>query len=313
MRLKHLMIALSLYPIQADAANFCDSVIVNRAFNTTSTEQQSTIYNKMRAEMCEQNWSNYKEFKNSAQDLGIDVGYAAFLFGLSSSEASGSGILGQAKTKYCNMTDSEFSSDFLLRTSSTVADSALVAWSQCVQAYLASVQQGLFATVADGPDFSYFDIKFEFRTPGNQKLELTALNVENTGVTVQCKDGSVALDPTPEKPYILESMSSTIRCNKSTPDRTLSSINANAGTIFALTSYGQSPSAFERQQITDAINELNTRLAVLQGKLGNLHQATTSKSETITTMSNNNLVAITDVKNEPVAEQQTQKFRTCYG
>lgn len=94
----------------AAVAGVCDSVINQRAFNTSDKRNVAQAYNYARSAMCNENWSEQNSFRQAANSLGISASYAEYAFGLNSSNSSSGGDYSAARSKYCGMSENEYNS-----------------------------------------------------------------------------------------------------------------------------------------------------------------------------------------------------------
>src|SRR4051794_38686327 len=113
-----IIMGLMALATSAGAAE-CDIVITQRAFNSSDIRNVADVYNRTRALMCNEQWSDSNSFQNSSNNLGISVLTSSYSFGLNSSRAASNQQYAQARSKYCTMSDAEYHSLHTSRTSMT--------------------------------------------------------------------------------------------------------------------------------------------------------------------------------------------------
>src|SRR5271170_527432 len=171
----------------AAVAGVCDSVINQRAFNTSDKRNVAQSYNYARSAMCNENWSEQNSFRQAANSLGISASYAEYAFGLNSSNSSSGGDYSAARSKYCGMLENEYNS--YLASSENIVDptEALEAWTKCIQLQ----STGLWAQVNEGPNYDYVDITLIHRDNGNAKpYHLYSINKQDN---VSCREGNTPI------------------------------------------------------------------------------------------------------------------------
>jgi hypothetical protein len=115
----------------AAVAGVCDSVINQRAFNTSDKRNVAEAYNYARSAMCNENWSEQNSFRQAANSLGISTSYAEYAFGLNSSNSSG-GDYSATRSKYCGMSENEYNSYLALSENTVDPTEALEVWTKCI-------------------------------------------------------------------------------------------------------------------------------------------------------------------------------------
>ena len=208
-------LAVLLPPTSASAA-FCDSVVQQKAYNTSNSEINAFTANSVREAMCNTSWSNHQQFSQSANSAGIDLGYAGFTFGLSDANSASDAEISQAYNKYCHMSASDFESSYSSKSTSIDAGYAVAAWSTCVNKYLDNQATGLFATVDDTADRKHFIVQFKFKTSGQLKLDIQTINFSPP--VSACKIGNEAMNPSTTQPVSIPNGAFGIWCEKSTAD-----------------------------------------------------------------------------------------------
>lgn len=262
--LGYVVAAIGSASLVSDAnANFCSKILESRAFNITSSETRMWVHHNIRNEMCSVEWSNIQQFNDVARRKGISLSTAKFGFGLNSGRARSSGFVKQQRSAICTLNDSQFERQINSNSYTQSTDVAVSAWRDCVKSFLESHQEGLFATLRDGPSRQYFDISFDYRTRGSNKLQIQAFQKDTPTTTTICKNGDVEVT----LPFHSDANSVTFRCYKTRAEKILISVNSNAGDVKGLISEGIDATPTELETLQKRLIALESRVTASELEL----------------------------------------------
>ena len=230
----------------ATVAGVCDSVINQRAFNTSDKRSVAEAYSYARSAMCNESWSEQNSFRQAANSLGISGSYAEYAFGLNSSNSSSGGDYSAARSKFCGMSENEYKS-YLASSESTVDPTeALDAWTKCIQLQ----SSGLWAQVDEGPNYDYVDITLIHRDNGDaQPYHLYSINKQDD---VSCREGDTPITTQRD----IKGNTFTFRCDKPATLATTMSLNTSAGNAVAINAVGTALSEAELRQLQQDVANL---------------------------------------------------------
>jgi hypothetical protein len=257
-------IAIGLMALATSAgAAECDIVITQRAFNSSDTRSVADVYNRTRAAMCNEQWSDSGSFESSSNKLGISLLTSSYSFGLDSARNASSQQFAQARSKYCSMSDAEYRSLYASSTATTNPQYALEAWSKCVQAQA----YGLFMQVTESRNFDSFDVRLIHRTGGGTPYKIFDV-IADTDTT--CRAGNTQINPSREAPFPIETAEYVFRCTKSPERSTRISLNTSEGAPVGVDISGTRLSQADLRQLETNVNTLQGRVQNLQQSNSNL-------------------------------------------
>lgn len=134
--------------------NICDSVLANRAFNTTDYETSADIALRKKEDICSADYSNLQEAQSKVTSSGFGFGVPEFTLNASDASSSGTSKISIKDSRFCSLTQDEFISKTSTRYRTQVANGALAAWRECITKTNENLLFISYEPRADGNGFS---------------------------------------------------------------------------------------------------------------------------------------------------------------
>ncbi len=119
----------------AQPPSVCDTVLTQKAFNTTEYSQTSRIMLKKRDDVCRSEYNSAQEAYSSAQQAGGSLGYGPWSVGLSDARQNSNGKYTVAESRFCKASAEELSSYTDTSFRQQVANIAVSAWLSCIKTF----------------------------------------------------------------------------------------------------------------------------------------------------------------------------------
>jgi len=244
----------------AKADSVCDVALTSGAFNTSDYTQNSRLVLKKRDDACKSEYNSQSEAVSAGQQSGGSIGYGGFSLGLSDAKQTGSGKWSISDSKLCKASAEELESFTSTVAKQQVADTALKAWSECLDKMnrlnlkYSLIPDGtgmtgtIVRTVGDGSGF------------GN----ITGIMSSDQKANISCRIGSKTVEINKPTTIKIDKGSTGISCNKPAATSVSISLNTDVGD----TAWIVLPSLTEQKQtkielVNDAVNQLRQQLNAL--------------------------------------------------
>jgi len=263
-KLTSIVLALHILPTVAHAQSICDTVLLQRAFDTQSISESSDIAEQRRNEICSSEFSDVGEARSKARSAGFSLGYGGVSIGLNGSRGSENSDWNIQETEFCSADAESIRSSYGSNFETVVARVAVTAWSECVTTTTAD---DLFVSYETSSDGTIISGNMYFRVGGSGPLErfITGMVLprrEREAVVCNIGGQDLTASSIPEAGFRIEDSGLAFVCEIDALERNFSlSFQTNSGPSIALNF--QSPET--QQQI--AMQGLDNRITALSESL----------------------------------------------
>lgn len=203
-------------PGVVQAESICDVALKSGAFNTSDFSQTTSILMKSRDEVCKSEYDSASEAVAAAQQSGGNVGYGGLSVGLSDVKATSSGKYSVKDSKYCSAKAEELDSYTSVRARQQIADSALNAWSKCVESTTRDQLFIVYKPLSDGTGMTA-SIRRKVSADSASFGTIEGIATSATGTTrseVSCRIGTQNVRPDTKVSIPIDRAKISMTCGK---------------------------------------------------------------------------------------------------
>lgn len=152
----------------AYAQNICDTVLLQRAFDTQNISTSSDMANQKRSEICSAEYDNIGQAQSRAGSAGFSLSYAGVGIGASGSRQKSNEKWDISQTDFCKSSHESIHSSYGSNFETVVARVAVSSWLECVKT---TTQDGLFVSYNVSSDGTIVSGDMHFSISGGGPLE----------------------------------------------------------------------------------------------------------------------------------------------
>ena len=244
----------------ASADNVCDIALTSGAFNTSDYAQNSRLVFKKKDDVCKSEYNSQSDAYSAGEQSGGSIGYGGFSLGLSDAKQKSNQKWSISDSKLCQASAQDLESFTSTFAKQKVADTALKAWSECIDKTnklnlkYSLVPEGtgmtgiIVRTVSDGGGFG----------------SITGIMSSDPKVDISCRIGTQTVEINKMTTIKFDKGSTGISCNKPADASVSISLNTDVGD----TAWIELPSLAEQKKtsvesVNDAVNQLRLKLTTL--------------------------------------------------
>jgi len=253
----------------------CDVALKSGAFNTTDFAQTTSIVLKARDEVCKSEYNSASEAVSAAQQSGGSVGAGGWSIGLSDARSSGSGKYSVKDSRYCAAKAEDLDSFTSVRARQQIADSALNAWSKCVEITNLDKLFIVYKPMADGSGMTG---SIRRKAAGENVAFGTIEGIQLAGTAeakqgVACRVDNQDVRPDSRVSIPIRKSKIAISCSKSPTKTVALALNVSVGDQeWIHLDTAQRQEQVRIQQVQDAANANKRELSLQQEKLMGIEQ-----------------------------------------
>jgi len=277
--LKRTIVVAMLSALQggAMAQNVCDVALKSGAFNTTDLAQTTAIVQKAKEDVCNSEYNSASEAVSAAQASGANIGVGGYTLGASDAKATASGKFSVKDSKFCSAKAEELDSFTSVRARKQIADSALAAWTKCIETTNRDQLFVAYTPLSDGTGMTGILRRKVTNENANfgtiEGISTTATGAMRTQVS--CRVGTTEVKPDTKVSIPINRTKIAITCSKPATQTIAISLNATVGDQeWIYLNSAERADQLKQQTLQDALNaqkrELmssNERIADLSRKL----------------------------------------------